>query len=73
VQPHAVRPVPLPVRFAPERKPSPAKPDVVQVRIGRVEVRATMARPERPAPVRSRAPRARPLSLDEFLEGKRRP
>jgi len=72
LQPEAVRlGAPLPVRPAPERRAPSATPDVVQVRIGRVEVRATMAREERPQV--SRAPRARPLSLDAFLEGKRRP
>jgi hypothetical protein len=44
----------------------------VQVRIGRIEVRATIARAEHPAPAATRAPRARPLSLEAFLEGMRR-
>ena len=53
-------------------EPVEREPDVVHVHIGRVEVRAVMPspEPERPAP----APRAGPgpLSLDNYLAGKRR-
>jgi hypothetical protein len=72
LRPRAVRPAPLPARAAPERRAPRATSDVVQVRIGRIEVRATIARAEHPAPAATRAPRARPLSLEAFLEGKRR-
>jgi hypothetical protein len=67
-----VRPARLPAPAAPERRAPPSRPDVVQVRIGRIEVRATIARAEHPAPAATRTPRARPLSLEAFLEGKRR-
>ena len=57
---------------APRTRPGPSPaPDLVQVRIGRIDVRATVARPEHPAPAATRAPRARPLSLEAFLDGKR--
>jgi hypothetical protein len=72
LRPRAVRPTPLPARAAPERRAPRATSDVVQVRIGRIEVRATIARAEHPAPAATRAPRARPLSLEAFLEGRRR-
>ena len=48
-----------------------AAPDVVQVHIGRVEVRAVM--PAAPQQPRARARREPPaLSLDQYLAGKRR-
>lgn len=81
--PAAIVPPPQPVRPAtsspgphlarsPRTRPGPSPaPDLVQVRIGRIDVRATVARPEHPAPAATRAPRARPLSLEAFLDGKR--
>jgi hypothetical protein len=50
-------------------------PDVVHVTIGRVEVRATVAAPS-PAPpaastVRAQSPAAEPVSLHDYLTGKR--
>jgi hypothetical protein len=79
--PAAIVPAPQPVRTATpaphlaraaRTRPGPsAAPDLVQVRIGRIDVRATIARPEHPAPAATRAPRTRPLSLEAFLDGKR--
>jgi hypothetical protein len=67
----ALSPPTLPARITSDRPPPRATPDVVQVRIGRIEVRATIARPEHPAPAVPRPPRARPMSLEAFLDGKR--
>jgi hypothetical protein len=69
--PPAVSPPSLSARVTSDRPSPRATPDVVQVRIGRIEVRATIARPEPPAPAVPRAPRARPMSLEAFLDGKR--
>ena len=46
-------------------------PDVVQVHIGRVEVRAILPAPERPRPA-SRRESTPALPLDQYLAGKRR-
>lgn len=54
-----------------ERPERPA-PDVVQVHIGRVEVRAVGASPAGPAPVVRRSDAPRPLALDRYLAGERR-
>jgi hypothetical protein len=67
----AVSPAMLPARVGSDHPSPRATRDVVQVRIGRIEVRATIARPEHPAPAVPRAPRARPMSLETFLDGKR--
>jgi len=72
IRPAAIRPTPIAANVATDRPASPATPDVVQVRIGRVEVRATVGRAEHPAAPAVRSPRARPLSLEAFLDGKRR-
>jgi hypothetical protein len=45
----------------------------VQVRIGRIDVRAVIGRPDAPAAKPAGAPRPQPLALEAFLEGKRRP
>jgi len=52
-------------------EPSPREPDVVHVRIGRVEVRATVPAPppSHPAP---RPTRPAPMSLERYLAGERR-
>jgi hypothetical protein len=71
VRPASIRPTPAPARVASDWPAPPATPAMVQVRIGRVEVRATVGRAEQPAPAAPRAPRTRPLSLEAFLEGKR--
>ena len=73
VRPATSSPTPTPhLARAARTRPGPsAAPDLVQVRIGRIDVRATIARPEHPAPAATRAPRARPLSLEAFLDGKR--
>jgi hypothetical protein len=73
VRPATSSPTPTPhLARAARARPGPsAAPDLVQVRIGRIDVRATIARPEHPAPAATRAPRARPLSLEAFLDGKR--
>jgi hypothetical protein len=71
VRPAAIRPTSIPAHVAADRPAPPPTADVVQVRIGRVEVRATVGRAEHPAPPAVRSPRARPLSLEAFLEGKR--
>ena len=47
-------------------------PDVVQVHIGRVEVRAVMPTPEPSEPVRERPAPREPLSLERYLAGERR-
>jgi len=72
IRPAAIHPTPIPAHVAADRPAPPTSPDVVQVRIGRVEVRATVGRAEHPAAPAVRSPRARPLSLEAFLEGKRR-
>jgi hypothetical protein len=71
VRPATSSPAPHFTRAARTRPGPSAAPDLVQVRIGRIDVRATVARPEHPAPTATRAPRARPLSLEAFLDGKR--
>lgn len=73
VRPATSSPTPTPhlARAARTRLGRFAAPDLVQVRIGRIDVRATIARPEHPTPAATRAPRARPLSLEAFLDGKR--
>jgi hypothetical protein len=71
VRPATSSPAPHLARAARTRPMPSAAPDLVQVRIGRIDVRATVARPEHPAPASTRAPRARPLSLEAFLDGKR--
>jgi len=43
------------------------EPDVVEVHIGRIEVRAVVAAPERPAPALPRQEPVRPLSLERYL------
>ena len=48
-----------------------ASPEVVQVHIGRVEVRAILPTPDRPRPV-SRRESTPALPLDQYLAGKRR-
>jgi hypothetical protein len=45
---------------------------VVQVRIGRIDVRAMIDRPDAGAAQPARAPHAQPLALQAYLEGKRR-
>lgn len=47
-----------------------AEPDVVQVHIGRVEVRAVVA-PSEPARPAARPATPKPLSLDRYLTGER--
>jgi hypothetical protein len=49
------------------------EPDIVRVHIGRVEVRAIVAPAERPRPAAAGPNAPRPLSLDGYLAGKRRP
>jgi hypothetical protein len=71
VRPATSSPAPQLARAARTQPWPSAAPDLVQVRIGRIDVRATVARPEHPAPASTRAPRARPLSLEAFLDGKR--
>lgn len=61
----------LPRRPAPGRAAA-EEPEVVQVHIGRVDVRAVLPPPE---PARARPPAARreaPLSLDRYLAGEKR-
>ena len=48
------------------------EPDVVQVHIGRVEVRAITAAAPAPAPAGRPSAGARPLSLERYLAGERR-
>jgi hypothetical protein len=60
-------------RPAPARSASRVRPDVVQVRIGRIDVRAVIGHPDAPAAKPARAPRPQPLALEAFLEGKRHP
>jgi hypothetical protein len=48
------------------------EPDVVQVHIGRVEVRAVVPAPEPSAPFRERPAAREPLSLERYLAGERR-
>jgi hypothetical protein len=74
VPPGVVRPSTsprLPARLARERPAPPVAPDVVHVRIGRIDVHAMLARPEHPTATAPRTPRARPLSLEAFLDGRR--
>lgn len=59
------------------RRPDPAigawrEPDVVQVHIGRVEVRAILPAAERVRPTALKPEAPRPLSLDRYLAGERR-
>ena len=59
------------------RPPDPSigarrEPDVVQVHIGRVEVRAIPPAAERVRPTALKPDAARPLSLDRYLAGERR-
>jgi hypothetical protein len=67
------RPTSPAARPAPVRSASRATPDVVQVRIGRIDVRAVIGRQDAPAAKPARAPRPQPLALEAFLEGKRHP
>jgi len=66
-----IRPTSPVTRPAPARSAAHATPDVVQVRIGRIDVRAVIGRPDAPAAKPARAPRPQPLALEAFLEGKR--
>jgi hypothetical protein len=68
-----IRPTSPAGRPASVRSASRATPDVVQVRIGRIDVRAVMGRQDAPAAKPPRAPRPQPLALEAFLEGKRQP
>ena len=70
VRPATSSPTPAPhlARAARTRPGPPAAPDLVQVRIGRIDVGATIARPEHPAPAATRAPRARPPAPDELTD-----
>jgi hypothetical protein len=68
-----MRPASPAARPAPARSVSRATPDVVQVRIGRIDVRAVIGRPDAPAAKPARAPRPKPLALEAYLEGKRHP
>jgi len=52
-------------------RPEDSSPEVVQVHIGRVEVRAILPAPERPRPA-SRRESTPALPLDQYLAGKRR-
>jgi hypothetical protein len=59
------------------RRPDPGvaarrEPDVVQVHIGRVEVRAVLPVPDRARPAAPKPEAPRPLSLDRYLAGERR-
>jgi hypothetical protein len=49
------------------RRSAPREPDVVQVHIGRIEVRAIVAAPERPGRPRTGPEPVRPLPLDRYL------
>jgi len=68
-----VRPTSPAAHPALARAASRATPDVVQVRIGRIDVRAVIGRPDAPAATPARAPRPQPLALEAFLEGRRHP
>jgi hypothetical protein len=70
--PSAVWPAPLTAGARVMQQAPRATPDVVQVRIGRIEVRAAISPPNGSAAKPARVPRPRPLALEAFLEGKRR-
>jgi hypothetical protein len=69
----AIRPAISARRSAHDAAAAPREPDVVRVHIGRVEVRAVLPAPERARPVPTRPDGPKPLSLERYLAGERRP
>jgi hypothetical protein len=63
----------IPARRSAHDAAAAREPDVVRVHIGRVEVRAVLPTPERARPVPTRPDGPKPLSLERYLAGERRP